>query len=256
MQELINIPAYWRNTQVRPRGFTELCDMVETHGKITGIWMWEQWDPKTGEVRKRDVNRNVVTDNGAIQIFQAAIANAVPAAVFNNIYINNNSASTTLSGTGFSNAQVIATGANMPVNAAPAALPLNYPAPANAVVQQITVGYGSGTTQIWSVNLATIYGATSFNIVGQTTNAAYAGGTAVVPLPNVAENPTNTNLKINQTNAVVEMYSSTGGGVCTYTYTATTGAGNRSVLMTFVFKTAANGGSTPIGRQSCRSLVA
>ena len=240
--ELINIPEYWHNTQVRPRGFAELCDMVETHGKPTGIWMWEQWDAKTGEIRKREINKNVVTDNGALNILQAAIANAVPAAVFNNIYINNNSGSTVLT-TALTNGQTNVT--SLAVASLPAAIPLNYPSPANAVVEQLTVGYGTGQTQIVSMNGAASQSATSLTTVSYTSNAAYGIGTAVVPLPNVQENPSNANLKANQS-SVVEVYS---GNLASgaFTYTQTTGAGNRSVVITFMFKVAANGGSTPIG---------
>lgn len=250
--ELINIEGYWKNSQVRPRGFTELCDMVETHGKVTGIWMWEQWDPKTGEVRKREITKNVVTDDGAIEIFKCAIANAVPAAVFNNIYINNNSGSSQLS-SALTNGQIITTGANLAVLALPAQVPLNYPSPANAAVTTLTLGYGTGQTQTVTMNATTAQGATNLNVVGFTTNAAYAANSNIVPLPNIAENPSNANLKANQS-GVVEMYS---GVIASgnFTYTATTGAGNRSVVITFVFKNSVNGGSTPNGSYTDAWLV-
>lgn len=250
MQELINIPEYWRNTRVRPRGFRELCDMVETHGKITGIWMWEQWDPKTGEVRTREITKNAVTDNGAIQILTAAISNAVPAAVFNNIYINNNSGSTNLT-TALTNGQTNVT--SLAVGSIPAAIPANYPSPANAVATQLLLGYGTGTTQTVTVGGAAAQGATSVTTSSFTSNAAYGIGTAVVPLPNVQENPSNANLKANQS-TVVEQYSGNLSAGA-FTYTQTTGAGNRSVQVQFVFKTAANGGSTAIGTYTDAWLV-
>jgi len=245
--ELINIPEYWRNTRVRPRGFTELCDMVETQGKITGIWCWEQWNPKTGEVVKREITRNTVTDNGAIQIFQAAINNAVPSAVFNNIYINNNSGSSTLT-TAFTNGQVVTTGANMAVAAIPAAIPLNNITPATGATT-LTLGYGTGQTQTITMNAAATLGATALNIVGFTANAAYAIGQNVVPNPNVGENPTNTNLKVNQTGTVVEKYSGNLSAGA-FTFTPTTGAGNRSVVVTFTFANSTNGGTTSNGGYS------
>lgn len=250
VQELINIPDYWKNSLVRPRGYQEICDMIETQGRITGIWMWEQWDPRTGEVRKREITKNVVTDDGAIEIFKCAIANAVPAAVFNNIYINNNSGSSTLT-TALTNGQTSVV--SLALAALPAAIPLNYPSPANAIVNQVLVGYGTGQTQIVSVNAAAAQGATSLTTVSYTSNAAYAVGTNVVPLPNVAENPSNANLKANATTPV-EMYSGAiaSGG---FTYTATTGAGNRSVVITFTFKNATNGGSTPNGSYTDAWLV-
>src|SRR2546421_11414143 len=80
---LVNLPDYWRSP-IKPRNFLDFCDMVDTGGKPTGLWEFVQWDPKTGEVRKREWNKNVITDDGAIEIFKCAINSAVPAAVFNN----------------------------------------------------------------------------------------------------------------------------------------------------------------------------
>ena len=239
---LVALPEYWKSS-VKPRGFTEFCDMVETNGKITGIWEWKQWNPKTGEVVKREWCKNVVTDHGAVNILASAIASASNSSQWNNIYINNNSGSTTLTvatGTG-----AIATGANLSVAALPAAVPLDYPAPISSTVTQVTLGYGGGTTQTLNINASNSQGATTLNIVGFTPSINYPIGTAIVPLPNVGENPTNTNLKANQS-SVVEMYSgnlSSGA----FTYSATTGAGNRSVQVSFTFANSTNGGSTPNG---------
>ena len=249
MQELINIPEYHRSS-VKPRGFAELCDMVETQGRITGIWCWEQWNPKTGEVTKREITKNAVTDNGAINILGSAIANASNANPWNNLYINNNSGSTTLT-TALTNGQTSVV--SLAVAAIPAAIPLDYPAPINSTVTQLTVGYGTGTTQVVSMNGAASQAATSLTTVSYTSNAAYAIGTNVVPLPNVGENPSNANLKANQS-SVVEQYSGTisSGG---FTYNATTGAGNRNVVVTFVFKNSTNGGSTSNGSYTDAWLV-
>lgn len=249
VQELINIPEYWQ-TSVRPRGFGELCDMVETQGKPVGIWCLEEWNPKTGEVTRRQINKNVVTDNGAVNILASAIANASNANPWNNLYINNNAGSTTLT-TALTNGQ---TGVvSLAVAAIPAAIPLNNISPATGVTQ-ILVGYGTGQTQTVSMNGAAALNATSLTTVSYTSNAVYAIGTAVVPLPNVGENPTNANLKVNQTGTVVEQYSGViaSGG---FTYSATTGAGNRSVTVVFVFKNATNGGSTANGNYTDCWLV-
>lgn len=250
MQELINIPEYWRTTSVRPRGFAELVDMVETQGRITGIWCWEQWDPKTGEVKKREITKNVVTDNGAVNILASAIANASNANPWNNIYINNNSGSTTLT-TALTNGQTGVT--SLAVAAIPAAIPANYPAPIGSTATQLQLGYGTGQTQTVTVGSAAAQAATSVTVSSFTSNAAYAIGTNVVPLPNVGENPSNANLKANQS-SIVEQYSGTiaSGG---FTYNATTGAGNRNVVVTFVFKNSTNGGSTSNGSYTDAWLV-
>lgn len=247
--ELINIPEYWRNPSVRPRGFTELCDMIEPKKGPVGIWEFKQWDPRTGEIRKREVNFNVVTDDGAIEVFKAAITNAFPSNPFNNIYINNNSGSTLLT-TALTNGQTGVT--SLAVSAIPAAIPSTYPSPANANNTQLQIGYGTGQTQTVTASAAS-QGATSITTTSFTSNAAYAIGTAVVPLPNVQENPSNANLKANQS-SVLEQYSgnlSSGA----YTYTPTTGAGNRSVTVSFVFKNSSNGGSTANGNYTDSWLV-
>lgn len=255
---LINFPEYHATHSQRPRNFEQFCEMVcaskdpKFTGKIKGIWQWEQWDPKTGEVKKREWNCNVVTDNGAINILASAIANASNANPWNNIYINNNSGSTTLSST-LSTGTPIATGASLGVAALPAAVPLNYPAPANANVTTLQINYGGASPQTISMNALTAQNATLLNVVGFTPSSNWAAGTPVVPVPNVQENPTNANLKANQT-TVVEMYSGViaAGG---FTYTPTTGAGNRSVVVTFVFKNVTNGGSTPNGAYTDAWLV-
>lgn len=245
MQELINIPEYWRNTQVRPRGFAELCDMVETHGKITGIWCWEQWDPKTGEVRKREITRNVVTDHGAVNILASAIASASNSSQWNDILITNNSGSTTLT-TALTNGQTGVT--SLAVAAIPAAIPLDYPAPINTTPTQLQIGYGTGQTQTVTVNAAATQGATSITTTSFTSNAAYAIGTNVVPLPNVGENPSNANLTANATSPLSSYSGALSSGA--FSYSATTGAGNRSCQISYTFANSTNGGTASNGGYS------
>src|SRR5260370_1282369 len=226
-QLLVALPEYWKSS-VKPRNFNDFCEMIDTQGKITGIWEWRQWNPKTGKTVKREWNKNVVTDDGAIEIFKCAIANAVPAAVFNNIYINNNSGSSTLT-TALTNGQKPLV--SLAVAAIPAAIPLNNITPATGGTA-IQVGYGTGQTQNVSMNGAAVKGATSLTTVSYTSNAAYAIGQNVVPLPNVCENPTNTNLQDTQTCTAVEKYSGNlPGGP--FTYTTTTAAGNPTVIVHF-----------------------
>lgn len=254
--ELINIPEYWQSRSVRPRGFTELCDMIDTQGKITGIWELKQFDPKTGEVRQRIINKNVVTDHGATNLLASAIANASNASPWNGIYINNNSGACQLNGA-LSTGTPISTGANLPVQSLPADIPLDYPAPIASTVTQLLVGYGQASPQTISMNAATTHNAgnVSLNVVGFTPSSNWANGSWVVPLPNVGENPSNGNLTGNTTvTGSVTQYSGviTAGG---FTYNATTGAGNRNVVVSFTFATAANGGSTAAGSYTDAWLV-
>jgi len=249
---IVDYAPYWKSS-VRPRNFADFSKMYSARENgPTGLWEIVQTDAKTGKPKKRVWSNKTLTDQGALNILTCAINNAVPAAVFNNIYINNNDGSTTLT-TALTNGQTAVT--SLAVAAIPAAIPLNYPSPANATVTQILVGFGTGQTQTVSMNGAATQNATSLTTVSYTSNAAYAIGTAVVPIPNVAENPSNANLKANQS-SVLEQYSGNLSAGA-FTGSATTGAGNRSMTTVFVFKNSTNGGSTSNGkRNSCRFQVA
>jgi hypothetical protein len=243
---LVDYEPYWRSN-VKPRNFKDFSDMYSaSENGPAGLWEVVQVDARSNNAKKRIWSNRSLLDQGALNVLQSAISNAVPASVFNNIYINNNDGSTTL--TVASGAGAISTGANLTVASLPAAIPLNYPSPAGSVVTQLLLGYGGATTQVISMNAACTQGATALNIVGFTPSINFPIGTAVVPIPNVAENPSNANLKANQS-TVVEMYS---GNLSAGAFvgSATTGAGNRSVTTTFLFKVAANGGSTPVGSYS------
>jgi len=244
MQEthLINSRDYWKTGSVKPRGFQEFCDMIPSDGRIKGIWEWKQWNPKTGEVSKREWNFNTITDHGAVNILASAIASASNSSQWNNILITNNSGSTTLT-TALTNGQTAIT--SLAVAAIPAAIPLDYPAPISSTVTQLTVGYGTAQTQVVSMNASASQGATSLTTVSYTSNAAYAIGTNVVPLPNVGENPSNANLTANATSALSQYSGNLSSGA--FTYNATTGAGNRNVVVTFTFANATNGGTTSNG---------
>jgi hypothetical protein len=212
------------------------------------LWETVQTDAKTGRPIKRVWSKNVVTDQGAVNILTAAINNAVPAAVFNNILITNNSASTTLT----SAIAVSQTGlTSISVAALPAALP-------NGTT--LMLGYGTGTNQNVVVNNAGGYaqgyaGAVTVNSFNTDGSHSYAVGSAVVPVPQTTDNPSNANLTVNATTPL----SSYSGNISSGGFSSGTGgggAGNRFVTVTFVFKNSTNGGSTSNGRYSCRRLVA
>jgi hypothetical protein len=230
MEELlVNYEPYHRSS-VKPRGFQEFCDMYETHGQLTGLWEMVQWDPKTGKARKRVWAPNVVTDNGAINILASAIANASNANPWNNILITNNDASCTLA------AQPgVSPTTSINVTALPAALPAN---------SNIQVGFGGATKQtIVGPSGITAQGVSgSLTVPSWTPTINYPIGTAVVPVPSVTDNPTNAGLVANATTG----HTSYSGVIASggFVYTPTTGAGNRQVVVTFVFKDATNGGST------------
>jgi hypothetical protein len=249
-EELLVDYANYHKMSVKPRNFKDFSDMYSAQENgPAGLWEIVQVDAKTGDAVKRVWSNRILTDQGALNILTAAINNAVPAAVFNNIYINNNDASTTLT-TALTNGQTGVT--SLAVAALPAAIPTDYPSPANATASQAMLGFGTGQTQTVTTSSAS-QAATSITTTSFTSNAAYAIGTTVVPLPNIAENPSNANLKANQS-SVLEQYSgnlSSGA----FTGSATTGAGNRSMQVVFVFKNSTNGGSTSNGSYTTFWLV-
>jgi hypothetical protein len=246
----VDYENYWK-TPVKPHNFDDFSNMYSAaENGPAGLWEVIQWDPKTGRAKRRTWSNRILTDNGAIQILTAAINNAVPAAVFNNIYINNNDGSTTLT-TALTNGQTGVT--SLAVAALPAAIPANYPSPANANSSQVQIGYGTGQTQTVTLSGAASQAATSISTSSFTSNAAYAIGTAVVPVPNIQENPSNANLKANQS-SVLEQYSGNLSAGA-FTATQTTGAGNRSMQVVFVFKNSTNGGSTSNGNYTTFWLV-
>lgn len=235
---IVNHPAYHRERSQKPRNFEQFQDMVcaspEHAGKIKGIWELLQTDPKTGHVKKRLWAMNVVTDNGAVNILASAIANASNANPWNNILITNNSGSTTLTTALTANATGVT---SLAVAAIPAAIPSGT---------NLQLGYGTGNTQTVTTNGATSQGATSITVNSFTVNATgFSIGANVVPQPNVSDNPSNAALTSNASSPLSQYSGVIAAGG--FTYSNTTGAGNRSCVVTFTFKTATNGGSTTAG---------
>lgn len=238
---IVNSADYWKSS-IKPRGFAEFCEMVDTQGRITGLWEFVQSDALTGRVKKRLWNKNVVTDNGAVNILASAIANASNANPWNNILITNNSGSTTLTAALAANQAGVT---SLSVAALPAAIPSGT---------SLQLGYGTGNTQTVVTSALAAQGATSISVTSFTVNATGFGvGQAVVPLPSVTDNPTNANLTANASSPLSQYSGVIAAGG--FTYSATTGLGNRSVVVTYVFKNATNGGSTPNGSYTDAWLV-
>ena len=126
---------------------------------------------------------------------------------------------------------------SLSVAAIPAAIPSGTTLP---------LGYGTGNTQNVTTNGATSQGATSITVNSFTVNATrFTLGAAVVPVPQVTDNPTNTNLTANATTPLSQYSGNLATGA--FTFNATTGAGNRNVVVTFTFANSTNGGSTSNG---------
>ena len=233
-QLLVNDPGYWRS-RAKPRDFAEFCKAIKTRGKITGLWEVVSFHPKTHEVHSRSWGRNMITDQGAVNILERAInsSGATLPALFNNLLITNNSGSTTTTS--------VLTSSNVYTSLAVASTPAAIPSGT-----QLQIGYGSGTTQTVTTNGSTAQGATSITVNSFTANATYAANTTnVVPIPQVTDNPNTAGLTSSATTPLTAYSGNLSTGA--FAYAATTGAGNRNLIETFTFANATNGGSTANG---------
>lgn len=236
----VNHPAYHRTRSQRPRTFEQFVAMVkkskEDRGKPKGIWELVQYNPRTGQIVQRLWNMNVITDQGANSMLQRTMnsAAASPPAIFNNILLTNNAGSSTLTSALAANATAVT---SLAVAALPAAIPSGT---------TLQLGFGTGNTQNVTTSALAVQGATSISVTSFTVNATGFGiGSNVVPVPQVTDNPTNAGLT---SNATTPLSSYSGNlAVGAFTYTPTSGAGNRTGVATFTFANATNGGSTANG---------
>ena len=213
----VTLPEYWALTGVRPRGFAEFCDMFEATKGPLGLWEFVLRDEKTGDT-KRIWTKNIVTDNGALGMLKNTWNNAGSVvAIFNQIAIDANVGSSTLT-TALTNGQ---TGI---VSLAVAALPAAIPATTGGVATTLTVGYGGASTQTVTVASAASQGATSISVNSFTSNANYAIGANVVPNVATGENPSSV--------TGAQYSGALGSGAFTF---SGAGAGNRQVVISFTY---------------------
>lgn len=216
----VTLPEY-HQSGLKPRGFTEFCDMFEAHSGPLGLWELKVSDRFTGDILKRIWTKNVVTDNGATAMLKNTWNNAGSAiAIFNQLVVAANAGSTTLQ-TALTNGQTGITSLSV------AALPASI---ASGVT--LTLGYGTGQTQNVTTSGTASAGATSITVTSFTANAAYAIGSNVVPNPAVSDNPSSS--------SGAQYSGALSSGAFTF---SGSGAGNRSVVVTFTF----NGGSFTAG---------
>lgn len=242
MDELlvVNFKPYHKERSQKPRTFDQFCEMVcadkKYRGQTKGIWELLQINPKTRDILKRVWNMNVVTDQGANYLLQRGVnsSSATLPGLFNNLLITNNSGSTTLTTALTANATGVT---SLAVAAIPAAIPSGT---------TLTLGFGGSNSQNVTTNGSTAQGATSITVNSFTVNSTgFSIGANVVPVPLVTDNPTNTNLTANATTPLSQYSGNLATGA--FTYTPTSGAGNRTCLVQFEFDNSTNGGSTSNG---------
>lgn len=208
----VTLPEYYQSS-LKPRGFSEFCDMFEATKGPIGLWELKSTDKYSGKVLKRIWTKNVITDTGGTAMLKNTWNNAGSAiGIMNQIAVAIQAGSTTLT-TALTNGQ---TGV---VSLAVAALPASI-----ASGTTLTLGYGTGTTQTVTVGSTASSGATSITVTSFTANAAYAIGSNVVPNPNVSDNPSSV--------SGAQYSGALAGGAFTF---SGTGAGNRQVVVTYTF---------------------
>lgn len=217
---IVSIPDYHKSS-VKPRGFTEFCEMYDASNGPLGLWELVISDRITGAISKRIWAKNIVTDNGATAMLKNTWNNAGSAiSIFNQIAVSATSGSTTLT-TALTNGQTGIT--SLAVASLPAAI---------ASGTSLTVGYGTGQTQTVVTSALASAGATSITVTSYTSNAAYAIGTNVVPVATTSDNPSS---------VTGAQYS---GALAAGAFTFSgTGNQNRQVVISYTF----NGGSFTAG---------
>lgn len=211
----VALPDYY-TTPVKPRGFTEFCEMLDWSTLGPGphaLWELTVTDRFTDRVLQRIWQPNVVTDTGATAMLKNTWNNAGSAVgIFNQIALSPNAGSTTLT-MALSNG--VSSGTSLAVAALPAAI---------ASGTTITVGFGTGNTQNFVTTALASALATSISVTAQNANFSYPVGSNVVPVPTTSDNPSSV------ANAIYSGALSSGA----FAFSGT-GANNRQVVITFLF---------------------
>ena len=200
----IAVPGYWRKNS-KPATFEEVVARSARH---QCIWQLENWDATTGELWERACAHNVVTDNGGISMLKNLWNSAGSAvAIGSHVTVSPNGCSTKLSAaTGTSAITTLS------VNALPVAL-------ANG--STLTLGYNGSNPQTVTLNASASLGATSLTVVSFTPAINFPIGTDICAIPSVTDNPSSVS-------GTVDSGALSSGA---FTYNATTGLGNRNVVI-------------------------
>lgn len=200
----VAVPEYWRHNR-KPTTFEEVVRIAKPH---QCLWQFENWDALTGEVYERSIAKNVITDNGGISLLKNLWNSSGSAiGIMSHVVVSPNGACSKLT---------VATGTSpittLSINALPAAL-------SNGAT--LTLGYGGATPQTVTLNALASLGATSLTVVSFTPSVNFPIGTDICAIPSVTDNPSSVS-------GTVDSGALSGGA---FTYNATTGTGNRNVVI-------------------------
>jgi hypothetical protein len=208
---IVNLAEYHKNP-VKPRGFNEFLEMYSGPHKCW--WELTNFDKLTGRVKQRIWTPNVITDNGAISMLKNTWNSSGSAVnIFNHVVVSPNGCSTKLTAaTGTSPITVLS------VTALPAAI---------ADGATMTLGYNGSNPQTVTINNSGGYaiGATSLTVTSFTPAMNFPIGTDLCAIPSVADNP-------GSVSGTVDSGALSAGA---FTFNATTGLGNRNVVISCTF---------------------
>lgn len=198
----VAVPGYWRGKQ-KPVSFEEVVARSARH---QCVWQLENWDADTGELYERGATHNVIVDNGGISMLKNLWNSAGSAvAIMSHVIASPNGCSTKLSAASGTSATT-----TLSVNALPVGL-------ANG--STMTLGYNGSNPQTITLNATASTGNTSLTVVSFTPSINFPIGTDICAIPSVTDNPSSVS-------GTVDSGALASGA---FTFTATSGLGNRQV---------------------------
>jgi len=198
------VPGYWRKG-MKPVTFEEVIARSARH---QCIWQLENWNADTGELYERACAHNVITDNGGISMLKN-IWNSSGSAIAIGSHV-------TVSPNGFAAKLSAASGTS-------ATTSLSVQALVNGLANgsTATLGYNGTNPQTITLNAIANAGNTTLTVVSFTPAINFPIGTDICAIPSVTDNPSSVS-------GTVDSGALASGA---FTYNATTGLGNRNVVI-------------------------
>jgi hypothetical protein len=183
-------------------------EVVRGSARHQCIWQLENWDANTGELYERSCAHNVITDNGGISMLKN-LWNSAGSAIAIGSHV-------TVSPNGFATKLSVASGTS-PITS------LSVQALVNGLANgsTITLGYNGATPQTITLNAIANAGNTTLTVVSFTPTVNFPIGTDLCAIPSVTDNPSSVS-------GSVDSGALSAGA---FTYNATTGLGNRNVII-------------------------
>ena len=200
----IAVPGYWRGKR-KPTTYEEV---VQGSARHQCIWQLENWDADTGELWERGCSHNVITDNGGISMLKNLWNNAGSAvAIMSHIVVSPN---------GFAAKLSVASGTS-------ATTSLSVQALVNGLANgsTMTLGYNGANPTTITLNATASAGNTTLTVVSFTPAVNFPIGTDICAIPSVTDNPSSVSSSVDS--------GALSAGA--FTYNATTGLGNRNVVI-------------------------